>query len=224
MAQSEAAIGVGASKSFTAELIPKDASNKNMTWVSDDPSVATVEGATNKIRVSVHAWGEAVITGTTEEGSYTTSLYIQGGIEREAVKVVRCFTDSKGRLRMVLRNESDMSIGAVNIALKGVDGNQAPVVMCDPSAPLPKWEEGGIEPCDSPKGKYAFSKDPLVCDGIIYTDLGPGDEMESGWGLLVRPTSFDGVETLYVTITGYICYDGHRCDISQKHWKWVEAK
>ena len=220
----EVNISVGASKSFTAELEPKNATNKNMTWASDDPSVATVEGTTNKFKVRVHSWGEAVITGTTQEGGYTASLYVQGGLEREAVKIFRCFTDSRGRLRMALRNESNMEIGAVNIALKGMDGNGEPVVMSDASAPLPQWEDGGIEPCDSPKGRYAFSKDPLICDSIIYEDLRPGAEVESGWGLLVRPTSFDGLETIYVAITGYICLDGYRCDISQNQWKWIEVQ
>lgn len=226
MSKDEATIGVGASKSFTAELEPKDASNKNMAWTSDDPSVATVEGTTNKIKVSVHSWGEAVITGITEEGGYTATLYIQGGIEREAVKLVRCFSGSDGRLRMVLKNESDMRIGAVNIALKGLDGNGKPVAMSDPSAPLPEWsdEGGGIEPSDSPKGRYAFSKDPQICDGLIYANLEPGEEIETGCDVLVRPTSFNGLKTMYVAVTGYISLDAQRCDISQKQWKWVEVE
>lgn len=56
-----------------ATIIPAHASNKNMTWSSDNASVATVDNTGKVTAVSV---GDAVITVKTEDGDFTANCNI----------------------------------------------------------------------------------------------------------------------------------------------------
>lgn len=217
-------LGVGGSKVITAEFEPKDVTNKNMTWESDNPDVATVAGTSNKPKVTVHAWGDATITGTTQDGGFTAELYVTGGIMRYAIRLRKAYYDSKDRLHLVFYNESNMDIGSIRIAIKGVDSGQNPITMSDPTAPMPGADEegGGIEPIDMPKG--GFRKDASICNGIVYLDLAPGEELDLHDVTLIQPTEFrQAAYKLSVAITGYTCVDSTKYDISKDHWKWVDT-
>lgn len=58
----------GESEDIDASVIPDDADNKNVTWVSDNPSAAKVD---SKGKVTAVSKGIAVITVRTQEGGYT---------------------------------------------------------------------------------------------------------------------------------------------------------
>ena len=62
----------GDTASLTATVEPDNATNKNVTWSSDKPAVATVEGGT----VTAMGAGEATITVTTEDGSKTATCTV----------------------------------------------------------------------------------------------------------------------------------------------------
>lgn len=72
---------VGDTETLTATVLPDNATNKNVTWSTSDPSVATVENGT----VTAVGRGTATITVTTEDGSFTAdctvtvSRYSTGG-------------------------------------------------------------------------------------------------------------------------------------------------
>ena len=57
---------------LTATVSPENATNKNVTWSSDDPSVATVEEG----KVTAIKTGTAVVTVKTEDGGMTASCSI----------------------------------------------------------------------------------------------------------------------------------------------------
>lgn len=57
---------VGDSKRMEVTINPKNASNKKLTWQSDDPSVATVN---KNGRIEAVYGGTCTVTGTTEDGS-----------------------------------------------------------------------------------------------------------------------------------------------------------
>lgn len=59
-------LNVGRTKALTATVLPEDATNKNITWASDDETVATVDsgGAITAIKQ-----GEATITAMAQDGS-----------------------------------------------------------------------------------------------------------------------------------------------------------
>lgn len=60
----------GDSATLTATVLPEDAANKNTTWSSSDPSVATVDDSGKVAAVAV---GTTVITVTTVDGGRTAS-------------------------------------------------------------------------------------------------------------------------------------------------------
>jgi|GEM_PF-3629639 len=67
-------IAVGASETLTATVVPGDAYNKNVTWTSSDPAVATVDASG---KVTGVAKGTATITVTTENGGYTATCAVE---------------------------------------------------------------------------------------------------------------------------------------------------
>ncbi len=66
--KSSLSLNVGSSERLTATVSPSDANNKRVTWSSSNTSVATVDNEGNVRAVSA---GNAVITVTTEDGSYS---------------------------------------------------------------------------------------------------------------------------------------------------------
>lgn len=64
---------------LTATVTPNDAVNKNVTWTSSNPAVATVD---NTGLVTAVAKGTATITVTTVDGGYTASCTVRVGVRR----------------------------------------------------------------------------------------------------------------------------------------------
>ena len=72
MDQTELALTVGDSATLTATVAPENATNKNVTWTSDNEEVATVVDG----KVTAVAAGTANITVTTEDGEYTATCVV----------------------------------------------------------------------------------------------------------------------------------------------------
>lgn len=68
----EASIEVGAGETLIATVLPEDASDKSVTWESDDEDVATVEDG---VVTGVSA-GEVTITVTTTDGEKTATCTV----------------------------------------------------------------------------------------------------------------------------------------------------
>lgn len=67
------ALSVGYTKMLFASILPSNATNKNITWKSDNPSVVTVD--TNG-KITAIGEGTATITVTTEDGGKTATANI----------------------------------------------------------------------------------------------------------------------------------------------------
>lgn len=67
-------LGKGASETLTATVAPTNATNKNVTWTSSDPAVATVDASG---KVTGVANGTATITVTTEDGGHTATCAVE---------------------------------------------------------------------------------------------------------------------------------------------------
>lgn len=111
---------------LTAVLEPSDASNNRMTWVSDDPRVLTVKGTKNKPTVTGHAWGTAIITGTTEDGGYTTEATINVGNYDKAL-MVNDFYLQNHELKITVVNVSNLDITRFNFEVRMFDLYNAPL-------------------------------------------------------------------------------------------------
>jgi hypothetical protein len=68
-----ASVNIGSSKQLTANVYPYNALNKNVSWESGNTSVATVN---SDGLVTTVAEGSAIITVTTEDGSFTATSNI----------------------------------------------------------------------------------------------------------------------------------------------------
>lgn len=66
-------LNAGESKALTVTIEPDNATNKNVTWKSDDEAIATVDGEGN---VTAVTGGSAKITATTEDGGLTASCTV----------------------------------------------------------------------------------------------------------------------------------------------------
>ena len=81
----EAFLKVNDTLPLTVTFNPENASNKNVTWNSDKPGIATVDDKGNVKAVSN---GTAIITATAEEGGKTASCTIKVIIPVESVTIV----------------------------------------------------------------------------------------------------------------------------------------
>jgi hypothetical protein len=66
-------IGIGQQETLVATVQPSDATNKNVTWSTNNASVATVSATGVVTGVSV---GTAIITVTTQDGGYTANCTV----------------------------------------------------------------------------------------------------------------------------------------------------
>ena len=117
---------VGTHAFGNAKMQPLDATNKNMTWVSSDPTVAAVTNTSNRPRVEGYKWGRVLLTGTTVDGGFTASFHVNVGALHEAM-VVESAKVKDGQLWVTLSNPSDMHMTAATIALS--NGEEADIAL-----------------------------------------------------------------------------------------------
>ncbi len=67
-------MAVGGTETLAATIEPDDADNKNISFVSSDPSIATVTPKQGKI--TAVAVGTATITVATEDGDFTATCEV----------------------------------------------------------------------------------------------------------------------------------------------------
>lgn len=79
---SSTTVEVGKTTVLSANVLPTNASNKSVTWKSDNPSVATVSSTG---RVSGVREGTAIITVTTEDGGFTDTCTVTVKAQSEPV-------------------------------------------------------------------------------------------------------------------------------------------
>ncbi len=113
----------------TAVLEPDTATNHNMTWVSADPSIATVEPIRNQPqRISIHGVSEGVtvITGTTEDGGFQTSIPVLVGHWEKSLKIQEAKVKGADAVLKV-KNVSDLTITSIKVEVSVFDNEGKPV-------------------------------------------------------------------------------------------------
>ncbi|MDE7087025.1 MAG: Ig-like domain-containing protein, partial [Clostridia bacterium] len=82
-----ATMTAGGTKTLTATITPSTANNKNLTWSSDKPNIATVD---QNGKVTAVAKGTAIITVTTEDGGHkaTCTVTVEGTTQNTPVSSI----------------------------------------------------------------------------------------------------------------------------------------
>ena len=174
-------VGAGSRGNFTAEIQPKDATSKNMTWVSSDESIATVTGKNNKFTVKGRKWGRCTVTGTTEDGGFKVTVNVNVGSLRHAV-VIRSVQIQNGKPRIVMQNKSNMAITTVYYEINGYD---------------PYFQQ------------IWMSKKGYTLYGDYQHVLQPQEKTRHGQFNFHNHSNYDGLTTISMAITGWECKDGY---------------
>ncbi|MBR4458505.1 MAG: Ig-like domain-containing protein [Clostridia bacterium] len=197
MAKQEYVLDPDESLTITAVLEPSDASNNNMVWVSSDESVATVKGKTNRPRVYGRRWGEAIMTGTTEDGGFVTSTLVRVGTYRKALTITDFYLEGNAP-KIAIRNNSNMNITRIYFTIELYDVYDNPIICTtDGSASFGGYYmETLTEGRTTRHGRFHF-------DNYVQSST---------------PVGY-----MVFTLTGYRCDDGFRFtyrgdDILRKTW------
>ena len=182
MKRNVAYISRGETSTTGAELEPRDASNKNMTWTSGDETVATVDRIPkqgNRVKITGVRAGETVVKGVTEDGGFETSIRVRVGDWDNALKLTDAYVKGADQY-LTVKNNSDLNITSITaeVSVFDVDGN--PVS------------------CNSKDGSGTFEM-------VYKRTLLPGEATkESGWKYVnfKLPDSMT-VSTYVVTVTKY---------------------
>ncbi len=123
MVRENAYINLHETATAGATLEPKDATNNHMTWVSSDESVVTATGNTNaKMKLKGIGYGDATVTGTTEDGGFQTSIHVYvGNFDRSLSFRGFDFDDDGYRFWLTVRNDSDFVITQITASLEMYD-------------------------------------------------------------------------------------------------------
>ena len=127
MLRKTAYVDLGETVSAGAVLEPENASNRHMSWESADPSIARASGKANRVSISGRRKGETVVTGTTEDGGFRTSIAVKVGEWYKSLKLTEATVNGKGDLEIEVRNVSDLRITAVTAQITFFDRNGNPL-------------------------------------------------------------------------------------------------
>ena len=133
MVRNNAYIDIGEDATAGADLIPKDAINNHMTWVSSDESVVTATGNTNhKMHLKGIGYGDATVTGTTEDGGYQTSIQVHVGDYDHLLTFLNFNLEDNGSIWLKVRNDSGFTITKITAQVDmfdAVGGSNDPIAI-----------------------------------------------------------------------------------------------
>ena len=195
----EVRIAVSYYSTAEAVLEPSNSTNKNMTWYSNDESIATVKGTNNRPRITAHAWGETTVVGTTEDGNYTCEILVHGGSYRFAVKVYSAKVRN-GKPSLVLKNYSNLDIAEVRYQIRGFDKNLNPVQMS------------------------VNSDDIYVLKGTYDYMLAPEEKTVHGQFSFRHKSNFPNLYGISVAVTGITTTDGFTFNTNPSGYNWITSK
>ena len=193
MKYGEVSVGVGSKVTNTAQFTPSDATITNMTWYSQNPSVATVSGTGAKATVTGRSWGDTTIIGVTEDGKYVTTFDVSVGNLDEALVITNLYVEDSDTIRIVTYNQSNLVITRFYYEIEVYDAWGNPL-DCNDRNHTNVFEGSNnhtIYPGESlGRGTYSF-----------------GSEFSRPWG----------IGKVVMTITGYETEDGNSRYIRQEN-------
>ncbi|MBO8132014.1 MAG: Ig-like domain-containing protein, partial [Candidatus Marinimicrobia bacterium] len=122
-----ASIGVGETVQLTATVEPSNATNKNVTWSSSNPSVATVSSSG---LVTGESAGTATITATTEDGGYMATCEITVTEEGQGGQIA-IVPDGYGRNATGGGDVEPITVSSASEFKSAVDNDDPAVIYVD---------------------------------------------------------------------------------------------
>jgi len=180
----QVSVGVGGKVTNTAQFTPSDASITDMTWYSEDETIATVSGTGAKATVTGRRWGDTTIIGVTEDGKYVTTFDVSVGNLDEALVITNLYVENSDTIRIVTYNQSNLVITRFYYEIEVFDawGNPLDCNKYNSSNIFEGSNNNTIYPGESlGRGTYSF-----------------GSEFSRPWG----------IGKVVMTITGYETEDG----------------
>lgn len=196
----ERTVGVGSKVTNTAIFAPDDASITDMTWYTQDASIATVSGTGKTVTVTGRSWGETTIIGVTQDGSYVTSFTVTVGDENKPLNIYNLYVEDDNVIRIAVYNESNLTITRFYYVIETYDAWGYPVICNDNGR------------SNSFEGSYTYT-------------LAPGTSTRHGrftfGSEFNRP---DSIGMIVMRITGYETEDGQshyitRADQEKAEWQ-----
>ena len=193
MKRNTAYIDLRTKSTTTAILEPDTATNHNMTWVSADPSIATVEPIRNQPqRISIYGVSEGVtvITGTTEDGGFQTSIPVLVGRWEKSLKIQEAKVKGADAVLKV-KNISDLTITSIKVEVSVFDneGKPVPCNSKDDSNTYVMTYKKTLEPGDVTKEKnwktvnFKLPDSPTVHEYVVkITEF----EIDHDWIKVIR--------------------------------------
>lgn len=129
MRRKTAYVDVKQTSTAGAILEPEKATNRNMTWETADASVATVapeKKTPNKVRITGVSRGETIVTGTTEDGGFQTSILVRIGDWEKSLKLTDAYVKGTDA-RLTVKNNSDLTITSITVEVSVFDNDGKPV-------------------------------------------------------------------------------------------------
>ena len=190
-------VGVGSSEAVrvTAVLEPSDASNSNMTWTSEDETIATVRGTNNRPTVTGHRWGTTTIIGVTEDGGYVTTATVRVGNYDKALVITDLYT-SNDAIKINVQNQSNMTITRFYFTIEVYDLFGRPLVC----------NTNGTNSFTGSYGYELYEGDITTHGRFYFSDF-------------VQPA---GIGRVLMRITGYRTDDGYSRTIREDRQQTIE--
>ena len=181
---SDVRVGLKHYTNITVDLEPSDATNTSMTWLSEDPEIASVTGDTTTVKITGgDDWGRTSVTGVTEDGGYEITLFVNVGSLNRAV-TIRNLDIRDGDPYFSLRNDSDMQIAEVYFYCTGLNSDKQPIRM-------------------------STSGDTYSLTGAYEHSLSPGSQTQSNRFTFYSPSKFPDLSYLKLVITGWSTETGY---------------
>ena len=160
MLRKTAYIDVDETATAGAVLEPSKAKNvnKEMTWESDDPLIASVapeKGNHSRVRITGVTPGTTTVVGTTEDGGFQAPIKVKVGHWDKALKI----TGAKVRGAdgyLTVKNDSDLTITSitVEVTVYDADGKMVPSNKKDKKKPHKMVYTGTLKPGASTKDSH----------------------------------------------------------------------
>ena len=112
-------INVKESATCTADLEPKEAGDTRMIWSSDDPSIATVTGDKNRVKITGVSEGVTTVRGVLLDGGFETSIEVHIGSWDKSLKLTAIDVDDFSNLNsFTVKNVSGLTITSVTFEIE----------------------------------------------------------------------------------------------------------